>query len=53
MRCDVQKAEAYQIALASLLQQRFIPFIQHELDVDILATKLPDCRSKQYHATSL
>ena len=43
MRYDVQKAEAYQTALASLLQQHFIPFIQHELDIDILATKFVAC----------
>ena len=43
VRYDVQRAEAYQEALASLLQQHFIPFIQHELDVDLLATKLVAC----------
>ena len=40
---DVQRAEAYQEALASLLQQHFIPFVQHEPDVDLLATKLVAC----------
>ena len=56
VRYDVQRAEAYQEALASLLQQHFIPFIQHELDVDLLATKLasmPDFCSKKYYATSV
>ena len=43
VRYDVQRADAYQEALASLLQQHFIPFIQHELDVDLLATKLIAC----------
>ena len=43
VRYDVQRAEAYQEALASLLQQHFIPCIQHELDVDLLATKLVAC----------
>ena len=31
---DGQRSAAYQEALAILLQQHFIPFIQHELDVD-------------------
>ena len=43
VRYDVHRAEAYQEALASLLQQHFILFIQHELDVDLLATKLVAC----------
>ena len=43
VRYVVQRAEAYQEALASLLQQHFIPFVQHELDVDLLATKLVAC----------
>ena len=37
MGYDVQRAEAYQVALASELQQHFIPLMQHELDVDLLA----------------
>ena len=52
VRYDVQRAEAYQEALASLLQQHFIPFIQHELDVDLLATK-PNFCSKKFYATSV
>lgn len=40
VRCNVQKAEAYQEAQASLLQQHFILFIQRELDVNLLAAKL-------------
>ena len=32
-KSDAQRAEAYQLALASELQQHFIPLIQHELDV--------------------
>ena len=43
MRYDVQTAEAYQVALASELQQHFIPLIQHELDVDLLADKFVAC----------
>ena len=38
---DVQKAEAYQSALAFWLQQHFIPFVQRELD--LLATKFATC----------
>ena len=43
MRCDVQRAEAYQVPLPSELQQHLIQLIQHELDVDLLADKLVAC----------
>ena len=43
MQYDVHRAEAYQVALASELQQHFIPLIQHELDVDLLPDKFVAC----------
>ena len=43
MRYGVPRAEAYQVALASELQQHFISLIQHELDVDLLADKFVAC----------
>ena len=43
LRYDVQKAEAYQICLATELQQHFIPLIQQELNVDVLCDRLEAC----------
>ena len=43
VRYDSQRAEAYQMALASELQQHFVPFIHHELDVDLLSDNLIEC----------
>ena len=43
IKYDAQKAEAYQVSLASELQQHFIPLIQQELDVDVLCDKLETC----------
>ena len=40
IKYDVQKAEAYQVSLASELQQHFIPLTRQELDVDVLCDKL-------------
>ncbi len=51
MRYDVQRAEAYQVALASELQQHFIPLIQHELDVDLLADKFVACLTSAINNT--
>ena len=41
------KAEAYQFALASELQQNFYPLMQHELDVDLLADDIA-CLTSAY-----
>ena len=51
MRYDVQRAEACQVARASELQQHFIPLIQHELDVDLLADKLVACLTSAANKT--
>ena len=52
VRYDVQRAAAYQEALASLLQQHFIPFIQHEL-AGHQTHSMPDFCSTTYYATSM
>ena len=43
VRYDGQKAEAYQVSLASELQQHFIPLMHSQLDVDLLCEKLETC----------
>ncbi len=51
VRYDACKAEAYQVALAFELQQHFLPFIQHELNVDLLSDKLVACLKPAAHDT--
>ena len=40
---SVQQAEAYQVSLASELQQHFISLIHSQLDVDLLCEKFETC----------
>ena len=53
IRYDLQKAEAYQVCLATELQQHFIPLIQQEHNVDVLCDKLEACMKSAAQNTML